>query len=229
MAKKISPIELTELLESGNSTKRQKAIKHIDKQKLVKYAPALFQLLQDSKGSAKADYDERYYLCIALGSLQHSPAITYLESFAKSGGVDSLGAAMSYLRLTRKKGDDFSAFFDYIKEGKALEQKGQYTTLERAALAVICNDKLLPETQDEQEHFVDYAWEKLDHPTYEEDGSIDYGHLDLIAPICAGFEKVLVKELLYKILEIGMMEKSYIQHYATDALKGKYNTYNPMS
>jgi hypothetical protein len=84
MAKKVTHTELNELLESSNSTKRQKAIKYIEKQKLVKYDAILFQLLQDSKASGKTDCEERYYLCIALGTLQYTPATTYLKSFAKS-------------------------------------------------------------------------------------------------------------------------------------------------
>jgi hypothetical protein len=75
---------------------------------------------------------------------------------------------MSYLRLTRKKGDDFLAFFDYINEGKTLGKQGKYTILERAALAVICNDKWVPETQEGQQSFIDYAWAQIDNSTAQQ-------------------------------------------------------------
>lgn len=177
---------------------------------------------QTSTGVTQAEYTDRYLACLALGAISYTKANSvFLEMAEDGGGIDNLAAGMIYLKLTQNEKSDIAEFFVFLNKYKELRAKGVFTTLAKSAFAVLCNDKIVPQIPD-QKKLVDIAW------SYIDDEEMDTC-VPLIASFCAGFESELVKGLLYKIVEKGIVERSYIRSYAEDALQGKYHKYNPLA
>lgn len=229
MAARLSSEEILAYLAGNNSVRKQQALKYITRHKLTQHGPMLLGLLQADyaalDGSSKAQYYDLYYLCLALGAVHYLPAVPVLEAIAgQPGYLPEVGAAMSFLRLTRTSLADFSGCLLFLdNQLDAMRQQKQRRAQDIAALTVICNDKMVPDLPTQQQ-FVAYGWQFVALYETQTDYHL-HPQIALFASCCAGFEHELVKELLYKIMECG--RDGFAGYFAKDALAGKYTSYNP--